>query len=63
MFGVLFFNERLGLSATLGILILLASELAAVMIMNMSAPPKRGSVVKNETAILSPGKLRKKHEQ
>ena len=63
MFGVLFFNERLGLSATLGILILLASELAAVMIMNMSAPLKRRSVVKNETAILSPGKLRKKHEQ
>lgn len=63
MFGVLFFNESLSLSATLGILILLASELAAVMIMNMSTPAKSEGVVKAETAILSSEKPRKTHEQ
>ena len=33
MFGVLLFNERLGLSAIFGMAVLLASELVAVLIM------------------------------
>lgn len=44
MFGVLFFNESLSLPASLGILILLASELAAVMIMNRTTPRKEGTL-------------------
>ena len=59
MFGVLIFNERLSLSASLGILLLLASELAAVMIMNITTPPKRRSFVEAETAVHSRGKPRK----
>ncbi len=42
MFGVLYFNESLSLPASLGVLILLASELAAVMIMNRTNPRKEG---------------------
>lgn len=59
-FGVQFSCERVSLLESIGILILLANELATVIIMHQTTPLKRGGVVNDNTAILRTRKVEEK---